>query len=173
MTWDTYHVGFALNLWRFVRGWVPDEHALPRSILVDGRWHHMPHAVQQPLSGESAAEDNTGVRAVPVAAMARHSGDATGVSPGGRSTHVSLMWHGGRALPTTAAEVAAFSEQSAESSSSSSREAYTRPVRIIGKTKQQQQQHGQHGSPMRDTMRELDTDDDERDGPVHGRTVDL
>lgn len=143
LTWHTYHLGFFWNAWTFFRGSVPEEHRLPRSILEEGggRWVHLPHALAE-------VEPTAPPPFVP--RLADHSGDPTA-----RSTVVTMQLADGRTLPTTASELAAFPDTPPLEPT---RVAYTRPVRIIGKS-QSQAQHQQH----QQRSREPDTDEDAED----------
>lgn len=144
LQWNTYHVGFARNLWRFFLARLPDEHALPRSIWIDERWVHLPHATHQTHdrdSDDEMAVGPNGLRPAEVAAMARDGASSSAV--------VSLKWNG-RDLPTSAADVAAFPIP--DTPPMAAREAYTRPVRIIGHAKVQSQSK---------PAPEPDTDEDE------------
>jgi hypothetical protein len=195
LTWHTYHQGFLNNVLSFFAAYQPDEHALPRSIFIDGRWVHLPHAVQTAAAAEHAAgpgaesqplvdaaasssteqQHHSPLRRSPdttIAAAAAGSADSNSNSNAPvRSTVVNLQWHGGRALPQTAEDVAAFP-------SSAVRElAYTRPVRILGKSKSGSgsgsgsgfMTHSQSG--LATTTREAEPDTDEE--RPRGRTVDL
>ena len=138
LTWSTYHVGFLRNVWTFFRGVVPDEHALPRSILVDGAWVHLPHAIHELQASTSSASafassrHRTDVepdeheeqqqhgrapalRPVELQSMARLDDGSDG---GAHSTMVSLRWNG-RELPTSAADVDAAAAAGSASASAS------------------------------------------------------
>jgi hypothetical protein len=190
LTWHTYHQGFLNNVLYFFAAYQPDEHALPRSIFIDGRWVHLPHAVQTAAAVEHAAgpsaESQPLVDAAASSSTEQHphsplrrspditnatvaAGSADGNSNNNapvRSTVVNLQWHGGRALPQTAEDVAAFPSPAVREL------AYTRPVRIIGKSKSGSgsiMTHSQSGLATTTHQAEPDTDEER----PRGRTVDL
>jgi hypothetical protein len=155
LTWSTYHIGFVWNVWTFCIGRLPAEHRLPRSILEDGAWTHLPHAIDD-VEVVLQRHTNQLSQDAPSASHPQRPVEATTHEPNDRRSTVVHLSYGpnGLTLPTNAAELAAFPD----TPPMEPREAYTRPARIITQAKAQQVNKPTVGQPQ---PVEPDTDDEQ------------
>lgn len=181
LTTQTYHEGYCRNIVHFWQASIPAEHALPRSILIDGRWRHLPHAIYElreiteRITGREETPPPT-LRRVEIAAMRRdYNAEAAdergeGGSNGNaapRSTIVHMQWDGSSSSGNGGGDSEAHGIP--DTPPLIGRDVYTRPVRVLGHCKvptQRAQPHAtppkpdQHANLQQPPPMELDTDED-------------
>ena len=167
LTTLTYHEGYCCNIVHFWRGEIPPEHALPRSILIDGQWRHLPHAIvelreaTERIRGDEPTPPPT-LRRVEIAAMKRDYNAQTaadGNNAATRSTITHMQWAGSSGLSLGDSDAHTIPD----TPPLAGRAVYTRPVRVLGHCKvpaqhpPQQTKTDPHAPPP---PMELDTDED-------------